>query len=126
MQAIEQKKRPLERQTIIIIWTNRRQISRESKKGMNTINFVALINIPVGHTVMYSRIVVDMQPQKEDPIRVRLTVGRNRMEYPVKVTTKMAEFNTFKIRINSVISTQGVRYAGWDIGNYYLETPMGR
>ena len=93
---------------------------------MNTINFVALINIPVGHTVMYSRIVVDMRTQKEDPIRVRLTVGRNRMEYPVKVTTKMAEFNTFKIRINSVISTQGVRYAGWDIGNYYLETPMGR
>ena len=66
-----------------------------------------------------------MQPHKEDPIRVRLTVGRNRIEYPVKVTTKAADLTTFKIHISSVISTGGLRYAGWDIVNYYLETPMG-
>ena len=38
----------------------------------------------------------------------------------------MADLTTFKIHINSVIYTRGVRYVGWDIGNYYLETPMGR
>ena len=39
--------------------------------------------------------------------------------------TKMSYFTTFKILINSVISTQGTRYDGWDIDNYYLETLMG-
>ena len=36
----------------------------------------------------------------------------------------MSDITTFKIHINSVISTQGKRYAGWDIRNYYLETIM--
>ena len=67
-----------------------------------------------------------MQPKKEDPNRVQLTVGGNRIEYPGKLTTKMAYLTTFKIHINSVISTQGARYACWDIGNYHLETLMGR
>ena len=37
-----------------------------------------------------------------------------------------ADLTTFKIHINSVISTRGARYAGWDTGNYYLEIPTGR
>ena len=67
-----------------------------------------------------------MLPQKEIPILVHLTVGVNRIEHLEKVTTNTADLNTFKRRINEVISTQGGRYAGWDIENYYLETPMGR
>ena len=66
-----------------------------------------------------------MRPQKEDPIRVQLAIGLNRIEYPVKVTTKTADITTFKIHINSLSSTRGLRYARWDIGNYYLEIPMG-
>ena len=38
----------------------------------------------------------------------------------------MEDLATFKIHINSVISTRGARHSGWDIGNYYLETSMGR
>ena len=75
--------------------------------------------------VTYSFIVVDVRPQKEDPIRVILAVGGNKIEYPVKVTTKTADLTTFKIHINSMISKQGARDAGWYIGNYYLEAPMG-
>ena len=67
-----------------------------------------------------------MRTHKEDPIRVSLTVGGNRIEYPGKSTTKTANITTFKIHTNYVISTRGAIYAGWDIGNYYLETPMGR
>ena len=67
-----------------------------------------------------------MIPQKEYPIRVRLTVGGNIIEYTGKVTTKTADLTTFKIHINSAIPTQIAQYARWDIGDYYLETPMGR
>ena len=95
------------------------------KKGTNTISFVARNNIPVGRTVTYSRIVAYMQPQKEDTIKVLLTVGVHQIEYPVKVTTKIEDLTTFKIHINFVIFRRGTIYAGWDIGNYYLETPMG-
>ena len=67
-----------------------------------------------------------MHPQKEDPIRVRLTIWGNCIEYQVTLSTKTADLATFKIHINSVIFTRGAKYAGWNIGNYYLETPMGR
>ena len=33
-------------------------------------------------TVTYARIVVDYQPQKDDPNRVRITVGGNLIDYP--------------------------------------------
>ena len=33
-------------------------------------------------TVTYARIVVDFRPQKTDPNRVRITVGRNLIDYP--------------------------------------------
>ena len=40
--------------------------------------------------------------------------------------TKTADLITFKIHINSVISTRGARYSGWDIIHHYHETNMGR
>ena len=46
--------------------------------------------------------------------------------YPGKLTTKRADLATFNIHISTVISIQGARYYGWDILNYYLETPMGK
>ena len=65
-----------------------------------------------------------MRPHKEEPIRVWLAVGGNRIEYPRKVTTKTAYLATFKIHIHSMISTRVARYSGWEIGNYYLEIPI--
>ena len=46
-----------------------------------------------------------MLPQKKDPIQVRITVGENLIEYPGKLSAKTADLTTFKIHINSVIST---------------------
>ena len=77
-------------------------------------------------TVTYSRVLVDVIPQKEDPIQVQLTVGVNWIEYQGKGTIKTKYFTIFKIHINSVISTRGARYDRWDMRNYYIETPMGR
>ena len=77
----------------------------EVKKGTNTIRFVARNNISVGFKVTYSLIIVGVRPQKEYPTRVRLAVEVNVIEYPGKETTKKADLTTFKIHINSLIST---------------------
>ena len=91
----------------------------------NTTRFFARNKIPGVHIATYSLIVVDVKPQREDPIIVWLSVGGTIIEYPGIVTSNRVDLATFNIHINSVISRRGARYAGWDIGNYYLETPMG-
>ena len=98
-------------------------------KGTNTIRFLTheeIRNIPADRTVTYARIVVDYRPQKDDPNRVRITVGGNLIDYPFELTTRTADLQTTKIMWNSVVSTPGAKYACADIGNMYLETPMER
>ena len=82
--------------------------------------------IPKDRTVTYTRIVVDFWPQKEDPNRVRFTVGGNLIDYPGESTTQTADLITSKILWNSVLSTPGAKFATGDIENMYLQTPMDR
>ena len=42
----------------------------------------------------------------------------------MELTTRTADMLTSKLMWNSVISTPGARYAGMDIKNFYLGTPM--
>ena len=96
-------------------------------KGTNTIFYLdhaEILSIPKDRTVTYGRIVIDHRPQKEDPNRVRITVGGNLIKYPFELTTRTADMLSSKIMWNSVISTPGARFAGADIKNMYLETPL--
>ena len=63
--------------------------------------------IPKDRTVTYARIVVDYRPQKEDPNRVRITVGGNLIDYPGELTTRTADLTTAKLLWNSTLSTPG-------------------
>jgi len=98
-------------------------------KGTNTILYLShadICKIPQDRTVTYARIVIDHRPQKEDPNRVRITVGGNLIDYPFELTTRTADMGSSKILWNSVISTKDARFAGTDIKNMYLETPLDR
>ena len=98
-------------------------------KGTNTIKFLShneIHNIPNDRTVTYARIVVDYRPQKEDPNRVRITVGGNLIDYPFELTTRTADMISAKIMWNSVVSTYGAKFACCDIKNMYLDTPLDR
>ena len=68
--------------------------------------------------------MVNFRPQKEDPNRVRITVGGNLISYPDELTTRTADLITVKTMLNSVVSTPGARFAGADAGNFYLNTPL--
>ena len=62
--------------------------------------------------------------QKPEPYRTRLTVGGNLIDYPGILSMKVADMTTFKILVNSTISTPGAKWLGLDVKNYYLGTPM--
>ena len=97
--------------------------------GTNTVFFLShdeIRNIPKDRTVTYARVVVDYRPQKEDPNRVRITVGGNLINYPGELTTRTADLVTSKILWNSVVSTPNARYVTADLKLFYLTAPMDR
>jgi hypothetical protein len=97
-------------------------------EGTNTIFFQAYEDIPVDKRkdVMYARICCNYQPEKEDPHRVRITVGGDRINYPFDVGTPTADMQLVKLLFNSIVSTPGAKFMSLDISNFYLETPMKR
>eukprot|EP00804_Cyclotella_cryptica_P029607 CCRYP_017301-RA/>CCRYP_017301-RA protein AED:0.20 eAED:0.20 QI:0/0/0/1/0.2/0.16/6/0/602 len=97
-------------------------------QGTNTIVFIAQDDVPPDRRrdVTYGRICANFRPEKDDPHRVRLTVGGNRIHFPGDCGTPTADMLTTKILLNSIISTQGARFMTIDIKDFYLNTPMAR
>eukprot|EP00804_Cyclotella_cryptica_P023928 CCRYP_010044-RA/>CCRYP_010044-RA protein AED:0.06 eAED:0.07 QI:0/0/0/1/1/1/3/0/1072 len=97
-------------------------------KGTDTIAFIQRSHVPQDRwkDVTYGRIVANFCPEKEDPYRIRLTVGGNRINYPGDCGTPTADMITVKILLNSVISTLNARFMTIDIKDFYLNTPMAR
>ena len=53
------------------------------KKGTNIVRFLTheeIAMIPKDGIITYTRVVVDSKPQKDDPNRVRLAVGGNKLK----------------------------------------------
>jgi hypothetical protein len=95
-------------------------------QGTNTRFFVELANIPKDHKITYGKLVCDYKPNKTEKERVRLTVGVDRLDYTGEVVTSTAHMTTFKILINSTMSTEDAKMMMMDIKNYYLGTPLPR
>ncbi len=72
----------------------------------------------------YAKVVIAYCPQKEDPYRIRITVGGNLINYPGELTTCTADMTTAKLYWNSVLSTPKARYMCLNIGNFYLTTTL--
>jgi hypothetical protein len=72
--------------------------------------------------VTYACIVINHQPQKDDPNCVCITVGSNLINYPYELTTRTADMVSAKIMWNSMVSTLGAKFGGANIENIYLET----
>ena len=74
-------------------------------EGTDTIKFITRKDIPADRQrdVTNARIVCSVRPEKADPNRVRITIDRNRINYPGNVNTPTADLLTVKLLINSVI-----------------------
>jgi hypothetical protein len=92
----------------------------------DTCFFVTLTDIPKDRKITYGKIVCDYKPHKKEKERVRLTVGGDILDYSGDVATSTADITTFKILINSTLSTEDAATMMMDIKNYYLGTPLPR
>ena len=81
-------------------------------------------NIPQGEKAVYTRLVVDMGPNKAVHERLRMRMGGDRMESVMETTTRIADLTTCKLHMNGVVSTPGARFAGGDVKGFYLNTPL--
>jgi hypothetical protein len=73
--------------------------------GTDTCFFTTLKNIPKERKITYGKIVCDYKPHMQEKERVRLTVGGDKINYSRDVATSTADITTFKILINSTLST---------------------
>jgi hypothetical protein len=53
-------------------------------------------------------------------------MGGNLINYPEDVGTPTANLLLIKILLNSVILMRGAKFAGADLANFYLTTPLKR
>jgi hypothetical protein len=61
---------------------------------------------PKDRKITYGKIVCDYKPHKKEKERIQLTVGGDRLDYSGDVATSTADITTFKILINSTLSTE--------------------
>jgi hypothetical protein len=86
--------------------------------GTDTCFFIKLINIPKDRKITYGKIVCDNKPLKKEKEWVRLTVGSDKLDYCGDVATSTSDITTFKILINSTLSTEDAAMMMMDIKNY--------
>ena len=89
-------------------------------------HFIHARDKPRVRKTTYLNIVANIRPQKEDPHRIRFTVGRDRLDYPGPTATETAEIQTINLLFNSTISTKGGRFMCINLNYFYLRTPMNR
>jgi hypothetical protein len=73
--------------------------------GTNTAFFTDLKSIPKDRSITYGKLVCDFKPNKTEKHRVRLTVGGDRLDYSGDTATSTADITTFKVLVNSTLST---------------------
>jgi hypothetical protein len=87
--------------------------------GTDTCFFIELKNIPEDIKITYGKIVCDYKPHKQEK-------EGDRLYYSSDVATSTADITTFKILINSTLSTEDAVMMMMDSKNYYLGTPLPR
>ena len=95
-----------------------------SVEGMNVVTFIAKHEMPGDKQATYARYVVDYRPEKDEPWRLRITCGGDRLEYSGDTTTHSASMETIKCQLNSIVSTLNAKCATGDISNMYLGSDL--
>jgi hypothetical protein len=94
--------------------------------GTDTCFFIKLTKITKDRKITYGKIVCDYKLYKTEKEQVSLTVGGDRLDYSCNVAISTANIITFKLLINSTLSTEDAAMMIIDIKNYYLGTPLPR
>jgi hypothetical protein len=107
-------------------WNQSGWVSTSNRNKYNSI-FFTKNKIPPGRIAAYARFVCTFRPVKAEQNRTRLTVGGNLItDYTGETSTDTAGLELIKLHWLSVLSTKNAKYMTMDIGNFYLNTPLGR
>jgi len=99
------------------------------KDPTNTCAFIHKNEVPEDRfkDVTYGKFECTTRPQKVDePLRTRLTVGGNRVNYTGEVGTPTAEMLLVKVMLNRVVSTPDAKFMTTDISDFYLAISQPR
>ena len=104
-----------------LLWqaSNTEEIERMIDKTQ-TMSFIHRRELPANKRATYIRVVCADRPEKDNPRRVRWTIGGDRIVYPGNKSTKTADLVTVKLLLNSTISTRGGRFMTLDLSDFYL------
>lgn len=90
----------------------------------NTLFFVHKHQIPSHKwsSIAHARIVYNVQPQKAETNRTRITYRGNNLVVNIDLSTPTADLITFKLLLNHVISTPGAKPEFWRMKiEYFLQ-----
>ena len=96
----------------------------DGREGLDVITFIPRSEMPSDKQATYARYVVDYRPEKDEPWRLRITCGGDKLEYRGDTTTHSATMETIKLQLNNIVSTPGARAATGDISNMYLNSDL--
>lgn len=92
----------------------------------DAMDFIFQHEVPNGSQVTYANFVCDYRPLKDEPWRVRLVVGGDKLNYEFDSGSPAASLLETKILLNSVISDakKGARFMSLDLKDFFLMSPM--
>ena len=115
------------------VWTNSmcNKLSRLSQgwkkhTGTDTIKFIFHKDKPKNRSATYVIALYNIQPQKTETCRKRLTAGGNLIYYLGEVSTPISDLTTMKLHVNSAISDVKSRYMCMYVKYFYLNNQIER
>ena len=95
-------------------------------EGTNTFFRINYNDIPVAKwkEICHTLVVCKVQPEKDDPNRTCITIGRSRICYPGNVGTNTGSLELVKLLFNSVLSCKGACFSSINLKNFYLDMPV--
>ena len=95
-------------------------------KSTDTLVFIFKHEVPAHKKITYANFVCDIRHLKDEPYRVRLVVGGDKLPYNDDAGSPVASILETKLLINSVISgaKQGARFLSMDLKDFFLASPM--
>ena len=106
------------------VWNPKMSTEVDRLVSTQTTRFLKERNIPKGEKAVYTRLVVDLIPNKSVHEILIMCMGGDKMEIIMDTITRTADLTTCKLHTNGVVSTPGARFAGGDVKDFYLNTPL--
>ena len=95
-------------------------------QGTNTMEPIALDDIPPSNAITYGSMVCDHRPLKKEKNRCRLVVGGDRLTYDNETAAPAANLLEAKLILNSTISTKNAKFLTADIKDFFLSSKMDK